>query len=91
MHPGGPCQRSSQRGTPSGLPADESDGAKRMVVLLASVDDSDAVDARLELAAHYETSSSPRLPLPVLLPSVSDPATMPTAPGPSWSPRTFPS
>jgi hypothetical protein len=47
---GGPCQRSSQPDSPSGLPASESDGAKRIVILMASVDDSDAADARLELA-----------------------------------------
>ena len=41
---------SSQPGAPSGLPAAESDGPERIVILLASVGDSDAADAGLELA-----------------------------------------
>jgi hypothetical protein len=35
--PGGPSKEVFNAGTPSGLPADESDGAKRIVVPLASV------------------------------------------------------
>ena len=49
MHPRRTMPKKFSTWYSRGSPADESDGAKRIIVPLASVGDSDTADARLEL------------------------------------------